>query len=165
MATVNFAKLKNTENTIRNTVFGFIRQCQLLFDKDISYYNIPDLIAYICLSYYRNQYVFMNGVNILSRDWKKCDEIEYDSDGEGKHKPGAHIHKGKIITVKNRGVGLDKIIIKCDDGAYVAFRLNEVKLKLIDNGTPIISYQQAHTEISIDTTTGALIQWSTNEWW
>ena len=36
----------------------------------------------------------MNGINIVSRDWKKWDQIEYDSDAASKHEPRTHIHKG-----------------------------------------------------------------------
>ena len=145
METVDLAKLKHIDNKTKDTVFGFIHQCQLLFDKNISYYIIPDLIAYICLSYYGKQYIFMNGINLLSRDWKKYDDIEYDSDANGQHEAGKHIHKGKVLTVKEGTAGAIKIIIKCDDGAYVTFELTEVKLKLVDNGTPIITYEEAHT--------------------
>ena len=37
-----------------------IRCEALIDDKNVSYYNIPDLIGFICLSYYRNVYIFMN---------------------------------------------------------------------------------------------------------
>ena len=154
MATVDLAadlaKLKHVDNKTKNSVFGFIRQCQLLFDKNITYYNIPDLIYYTCLLYCRKEYVFMNGVNILSRDWNKWDEIEYDSDAASQRPKGRHCHKGKILTIKDTHAhGTTKIIIKCDDGGYVTFSLKEIKLKLIDNGTRIITYQEAHTEIYI----------------
>ena len=143
MATLDVAELKNVDNKTLRIVFGFIQQCQLLFDKNISYYNIPDLIAYICLSYYRNLYVFMNGINILTRDWKKYDEIEYDIDAQGKQPKGTHRYKGKILAIKDGAAGNKKIIIKCEHGGYEQFALIEIKLKLIDDGTPILTYKHA----------------------
>ena len=85
----------------------------------------------------------MNGMNILSRDWKKWDEIEYDEDAASKHQPGTHIHKGKILTVIDGAAGESKIIIKRTEG-YYSLCLNDIKLKLLDNGKPIITYEGAH---------------------
>ena len=147
MATVDLAKLKNIDNKTKNIVFAYIWQCQLLFDKNISYYNIPDLITYICLLYYGKQYIFMNGMNILSREWNKWDDIEYDSDAGGyhpDHPEGTHRHKGKIWMVHRSSPARCKIMIKRDDGSLVVYPLINVNLKLIDNGKPIISYEEAH---------------------
>ena len=104
METVDLRQLKNIDNKTKDTLFDLIRQCQLLFEN-ITYYIIPDLIAYICLSYYREQYIFMNGMNILSRDWKKWDDIEYEADVPS----GCEAGKGKILTVKDGAEGSKKL--------------------------------------------------------
>ena len=65
MATLDLAKLKTIDKEITDTVFGFIHECELLFDEDNLHHTIPDLIGYICLAYYFiNEYFSVYGENI-----------------------------------------------------------------------------------------------------
>ena len=96
------------------------------------------------------RFIFMNGINILTRAWKKGQEIEYDSDAAGKFKSGEHVHVGKVINITEGAAGSNKIIIKDKGGSYVAYGLNEVKLKLEDNGTKIIQYNETKMRHSVN---------------
>ena len=42
----------------RNLIYGYMRECQLLFPSDNVYYNIPELINQICLTFYYIQLRF-----------------------------------------------------------------------------------------------------------
>ena len=116
---------------------GYVReQCKLqnipLLPEDI----IGLLINWLSL------FKFMNGINILTRDWQRGQEIEYDSDVADKYKPGSHAHQGKLINI-NKGVGGSyKIIFKDSSGYYAAYALIDVKLKLRDDGTKILKYHE-----------------------
>ena len=47
----NFVNIDNINKSTRFSVFGYIRDCQSLFDTDNPYYNIPDLVCFICIAY------------------------------------------------------------------------------------------------------------------
>ena len=111
--------------------------------------NIPDEIIIEVLKYYFVfiSLKFMNGVNILSRDWKKLykgEIIEYDSDGENEFKnseSGTHIHSGKLINISLGTAKSHKIMIKDETGAYANYSLGFINIKLEDDGTRIYSFQ------------------------
>ena len=42
---------KDVKKSTRFSVFGYIRECETMFDTDNPYYNIPELVCYICISY------------------------------------------------------------------------------------------------------------------
>ena len=132
-------------------VFGYIHNQQKLLTS-----NVPDGITIECMKYFFEQFIgkFMNGMNILSRDWKrlyKNQMIEYDSDGAEQKggEPGSHIHKGKLINiVAGEQPGSSKIIIKDEIGADENFALHDIKIKLKPNGSRIITYQDTTKSFS-----------------
>ena len=48
---LNFDRIKEMSKSIRFTTKGYIRECESLFPKDNSYYNIPELITFLILLY------------------------------------------------------------------------------------------------------------------
>eukprot|EP01084_Bolivina_argentea_P163123 283826_1 len=48
----NFEWLRTIPQNTINCVFGYIHEAQRLLPSDAPYYNIPELVAYICLDYY-----------------------------------------------------------------------------------------------------------------
>ena len=54
MAQADFKKVKNFRQRDKDIVYGFIKEIQCLFPKDDSYYNIHDLIKYLCLLYFHH---------------------------------------------------------------------------------------------------------------
>eukprot|EP01084_Bolivina_argentea_P021086 39165_1 len=72
----------NSEQCKKDVVFGFIRECRLLFPTNEQYYNIVDLIKYWCLLYYFQQPIAIE----ISR----TDKASYPKDiGIYKHSPEA----------------------------------------------------------------------------
>ena len=59
MATLK--KLKQIDNRFKYAVFGYVRS----MEPQLSHYNVPVLISYICLSYYyHNEYFAKKGDNV-----------------------------------------------------------------------------------------------------
>ena len=59
MEKFNLEELKQYGGRDKDVVFGFMRQMQLLLPNDTNpYYNIPPLVIYICLYYYRHYEIF-----------------------------------------------------------------------------------------------------------
>ena len=56
MATFSLERCKKIEQTIKDAVFGYIKQyCQPLLPYNNPYYNIPMLVKQICLCYYAQE--------------------------------------------------------------------------------------------------------------
>ena len=91
-------------------IFGYIRHHQ-----KSQFLNIPNEIIIEILKFYFVFVPFMNGENILSRDWKKLHKgkiIEYESAGGDIFDAGTHIHSGKLINITYSGGCGMKAIIK-----------------------------------------------------
>ena len=78
MERFNLEELKQYCGRDKDVVFGFMRQMQLLLPNDTnSYYNIPPLVIYICLYYYRQHEIFTLYGNKMSvnetNNIVKCD--------------------------------------------------------------------------------------------
>eukprot|EP01083_Nonionella_stella_P009952 28475_1 len=59
-------KIKYVDTRSKRIVFGFICESQTMLDADNPYYNIPDLVKYICFIYYHSrEYFTVYGSNIV----------------------------------------------------------------------------------------------------
>lgn len=57
--------MKVVRNDERSCVFGYVRECRLLFDAKDTYYHIPDIVKYLCLFYYhQREFFFVHGSNM-----------------------------------------------------------------------------------------------------
>eukprot|EP01084_Bolivina_argentea_P289535 497208_1 len=62
-------KLKTINKSTQYTVYGYVRECQLLLPTDKSFYNIPPLISYLILHYFSiNEYFTKYGSYIQLND-------------------------------------------------------------------------------------------------
>ena len=120
MESIDVAKLKSIGNDTKYLVFAFIHECELLFDKDNSYYNIPDLVGYICLAYYYiSEYFTVYGdhitydalTNTVENDSKLWSEIqksldEDDLDPWNKTQPHQTAYGNVCIDVDNNAISV-----------------------------------------------------------
>ena len=95
--------------------------------------------------------VFMNGINILSRDWKrlyKNKTVEYHQEYHAAcWDTSDHTHirkagKGTLVNINMSTFGSNDVIIKDGNGGYYVFHLYEIKIKLLDDGSRIITYEE-----------------------
>lgn len=88
----------------------------------------------------------MNGTNILSRDWdtlykhEMIEYVEYSEFGDKRHRCTC-IQKGKLINIY--GDSSNRIIIQSENGGYLNYHIHIINIKLEDNGSKIITYQEA----------------------
>lgn len=50
----NFERVKNIEDSVQFTVYGYVQRCRKLLPKDDSYYDIPDLVRFMVLFFYHD---------------------------------------------------------------------------------------------------------------
>eukprot|EP00486_Rosalina_sp_Unknown_P013850 CAMPEP_0201595522 /NCGR_PEP_ID=MMETSP0190_2-20130828/192500_1 /ASSEMBLY_ACC=CAM_ASM_000263 /TAXON_ID=37353 /ORGANISM="Rosalina sp." /LENGTH=568 /DNA_ID=CAMNT_0048055543 /DNA_START=24 /DNA_END=1730 /DNA_ORIENTATION=- len=75
--------------------------------------------------------IWFDGTEILSRKWKKKDEIEYDSDPDNKQRDGKnHQHQGIVFAVNANKGQFGKIMLKDENGGYCNYGLEAIKIKL-----------------------------------
>ena len=77
MEPFSFTNIINIKKSTQFSVFGYIRQNQALLNPDNPYYNIPDLVCYICIAYLAEiEYftVFSDGIK-LGDDGKRITKI------------------------------------------------------------------------------------------
>ena len=66
-----FVNTKNIDDRIIYAVSGYLRRCQLLIPRNNVYYNIPSLVEYLCINYYRiTEYFTSHGNYITLNDDK-----------------------------------------------------------------------------------------------
>ena len=80
---MNLLQIKTIDVRSKNTVFGFIRESQSLFDTETQCY-IPDVVGYIVLMYcYIAEYFTVYGSNIEYN--QSTNTIKYISSCHGQH--------------------------------------------------------------------------------
>ena len=66
---INFEQLKRAKGKDKTAVFGYVRKCQYSLPQNSSYYNIPQLIYFICYAFYtKTEYFTKYGKHIKLND-------------------------------------------------------------------------------------------------
>ena len=120
-------------------VFGYNRNQSKIYSL-----YLPNDIIIMCLKYFfERKLIFMNGLNILSRDWKKMYKqkiIEVDFDRFNSRHPGFDVYKVKFMNIhhnKNEEYRMEFV----DEHGTFDVKLSKIKIKLEDLGTNIIQHK------------------------
>ena len=94
--------------------------------------TISDYIKIGIVNYENKTKQWYPGAEMLCRDWKIEDKIEYDSDPENELGDGRnHIHKGMVFAVNKNKSQSGKMMLKLEDtGLYCHCSLGAIKVKL-----------------------------------
>ena len=51
---LDFEQIKQATKKEKLIISGYIRRCKSMLPKNNSYYNIPELVYFICIAFYRD---------------------------------------------------------------------------------------------------------------